>query len=101
MKQYIANTPLILQDENGVDVRIERGAVVSLSDTQYEEVAAHVTAIATDEPSEAEAPPETLPENNQAEQVETPDSTAEIEATANAEAESTTTAKRGKAKSAE
>ena len=42
-----------------------------------------------------------LPENNQAEQVETPDSTAEIEATANAEAESTTTAKRGKAKSAE
>lgn len=106
MKQYIANTPLILQDENGVDVRIERGAVVSLSDTQYEEVAAHVTAIATDEPSEAEtpsseAPPETLPESNQAEQVETPDSATETEATVNTEAENSTTAKRGKAKSAE
>ena len=44
-KTYVANTPLILQDENGEDVRVERGKTVVLSDTQYAEVAAHVTLI--------------------------------------------------------
>lgn len=43
MKHYLVNTPLILQDENGEDVRVERGEVIELSDTQYAEVAAHVT----------------------------------------------------------
>lgn len=43
MKKYLANTPLIVQDENGEDVRVERGATVALSDAQYAEVAAHVT----------------------------------------------------------
>lgn len=43
MKHYLVNTPLILQDENGEDVRVERGEVIELSDTQYAEVVAHVT----------------------------------------------------------
>ena len=43
MKHYLVNTPLILQDENGEDVRVERGEIIELSDTQYAEVAAHVT----------------------------------------------------------
>lgn len=44
-KTYVANTPLILQDENGEDVRVERGEVVELSPEQFEQVAAHVTAL--------------------------------------------------------
>lgn len=43
MKHYLVNTPLILQDENGEDVRVERGEIIELPDTQYAEVAAHVT----------------------------------------------------------
>ncbi|XXQ68999.1 hypothetical protein ACKLNO_03840 [Neisseriaceae bacterium B1] len=43
MKHYLANTPLILQDEHGEDFRVERGEVIELSDTQYAQVAAHVT----------------------------------------------------------
>lgn len=49
MKKYLANTPLIVQDENGEDVRVERGETVTLSDAQYAEVAAHVTPIDVDE----------------------------------------------------
>lgn len=55
-KTYLANTPLILQDENGEYIRIERGATVVLSNTQYTQVAAHVTLIA--EP-ETQTQPET------------------------------------------
>ena len=70
-KTYLANTPLILQDENGEDVRVERGETVVLSDTQYVEVAAHVTLIdgqpettnAMTSSHLAEEPPETPSEN--------------------------------------
>ncbi|EGK12364.1 MULTISPECIES: hypothetical protein [Kingella] len=59
--KYLANTPLILQNENGEDVRVERGETVVLSDTQYAEVAAHVTLIET-----TEKQPETAePKDNQ------------------------------------
>lgn len=52
MKKYLANTPLIVQGENGEDVRVERGETVTLSDAQYAEVAAHVTPIDVDEQTE-------------------------------------------------
>lgn len=55
-KTYLANTPLILQDENGEDVRVERGATVALSDAQYAEVAAHVTPVDMVEETENEQP---------------------------------------------
>lgn len=42
-KIYIANTPLILQDEAGKDFRVETGEAVELTDAQYEAVAAHVS----------------------------------------------------------
>lgn len=69
MKHYLVNTPLILQDENGEDVRVERGEVIELSDTQYAEVAAHVTLLATAEQSEqpetaTQNPPENPPETD-------------------------------------
>ena len=48
-KFYLANTPLILTDDNGTDYRVERGEVVELSDAQYEQVAAHVTPAGTPE----------------------------------------------------
>ena len=44
-KTYVANTPLILQDENSENFRVERGEVVELSPEQFEQVAAHVTAL--------------------------------------------------------
>lgn len=48
-KFYLANTPLILTDDNGTDYRVERGEVAELSDVQYEQVAAHVTPVGTPE----------------------------------------------------
>ena len=56
MKHYLVNTPLILQDENGEDVRVERGATVALSDAQYAEVAAHVTPVDMAKETENEQP---------------------------------------------
>lgn len=63
MKQYLVNNPLILQDENGDDYRVERGEVIALTDVEYAEVAAHVTLLAT-----AEQNP---PDNSQENQAET------------------------------
>ena len=42
-KIYIANTPLILQDERGHEFRVETGEAVELSPEQYQDVAAHVS----------------------------------------------------------
>lgn len=72
MKHYLVNTPLILQDENGEDVRVERGEVIELSDTQYAEVAAHVTLLATAEQYEQpETATQNPPDNSQENQTET------------------------------
>ncbi|SAY50931.1 phage protein [Neisseria weaveri] len=46
-KVYIANTPLILEDDSGKQYRVEAGEVVELTPEQYESVAAHVTATLT------------------------------------------------------
>lgn len=43
-KVYIANTPLVLEDAQGKQFRVERGEAVELTPEQYESVAAHVTA---------------------------------------------------------
>ncbi|MBD3614223.1 MULTISPECIES: hypothetical protein [Kingella] len=72
MKLCIANTPLILTDKNGVDFRVERGETVQLSAEQFEQVAAHVTEIATEKQPAQSAPEVTQPEkpkrNSKAEQ---------------------------------
>lgn len=81
MKRYLVNTPLILQNENGEDVRVARGEIIELSDAQYAEVAAHVTLWTTSEQGKQ-------PENSQENQTETPAETADKP-------------KRGKAKGAE
>ena len=67
-KFYLANTPLILTDDNGTDYRVERGEVAELSDAQYEQVAAHVTPVGAPEPMqpESEITPEPQPENETA-----------------------------------
>ena len=57
-KFYLANTPLILTDDNGTDYRVERGEVAELSDAQYEQVAAHVTPVGTPELMQPETQPE-------------------------------------------
>ena len=57
-KFYLANTPLILTDDNGTDYRVERGKVAELSDAQYEQVAAHVTPVGTPELMQPEPQPE-------------------------------------------
>ena len=57
-KFYLANTPLILTDDNGMDYRVERGEVAELSDAQYEQVAAHVTPVGTPELMQPEPQPE-------------------------------------------
>ena len=44
MKTYIANTPLILEDDSGREYRIEAGEAVDLTPEQYGLVAAHVSA---------------------------------------------------------
>lgn len=46
-KVYIANTPLILEDDSGKQYRVEAGEAVELTPEQYESVAAHVTATLT------------------------------------------------------
>ena len=43
LKVYIANTPLILENAEGVEYRVERGEAVALTPEQYQLVAAHVT----------------------------------------------------------
>lgn len=80
MKQYLVNNPLILQDESGEDYRVERGEVIALSDTQYAEVAAHVTLWAT---AEQVGQPETATQNppeNSAETQTPPEQTSETSA---------------------
>lgn len=66
-KVYIANTPLILEDESGKEYRVEAGEAVALSPEQYESVAAHVTpTMATDEElyaQQAESEEQTPSEN--------------------------------------
>ena len=57
-KFYLANTPLILTDDNGTDYRVERGEVAELSDAQYEQVAAHVTPVGTPELMQPEPQPD-------------------------------------------
>lgn len=54
---YIAETPLILEDGSGKEFRVEAGETVALSPGQYQDVAAHVTLLETDD-SEETAPPE-------------------------------------------
>lgn len=46
-KVYIANTPLILENAQGNQFRIEAGEAVELTAEQYESVAAHVTPTLT------------------------------------------------------
>ncbi|HFC8531580.1 TPA: hypothetical protein ACFRHF_000247 [Neisseria lactamica] len=46
-KVYIANTPLILENEQGGQFRVEVGEAVELTAEQYESVAAHVTPTLT------------------------------------------------------
>ena len=46
-KVYIANTPLILENTQGNQFRVEAGEAVELTAEQYESVAAHVTPTLT------------------------------------------------------
>lgn len=46
-KVYIANTPLILENTQGNQFRVEAGEAVELTPEQYESVAAHVTPTLT------------------------------------------------------
>ena len=46
-KVYIANTPLILENAQGNQFRVEAGEAVELTAEQYESVAAHVTPTVT------------------------------------------------------
>lgn len=46
-KVYIANTPLILENAQGGQFRVEAGEAVELTAEQYESVAAHVTPTLT------------------------------------------------------
>ena len=104
-KFYLANTPLILTDDNGTDYRVERGEVAELSDAQYEQVAAHVTPVGTPELMQ----PETLPESEtaadgQPENEITPEPKPENEAAVNADSDPAPQpekAKRGKGDKAE
>lgn len=74
-KVYIAETPLILQDAAGKEYRVEAGATVALTDEQYQDVAAHVTPLETDEPVQAEEqenPEQPEPEQPEAEKSDKP-----------------------------
>lgn len=51
-KFYIANTPLILENAQGNQFRVEAGEAVELTAEQYESVAAHVTPPSEDTPSD-------------------------------------------------
>ena len=59
-KVYIANTPLILENAQGNQFRVEAGEAVELTAEQYESVAAHVTPPSEDTPSE-DTPSEDTP----------------------------------------
>ena len=79
MKTYIANTPLILEDADGREYRVDAGEVVDLMPEEYQLVAAHVTPaeiseqdlavsgyrpdggtpLDTDPPADPQTPPET------------------------------------------
>ena len=48
-KMYIANTPLILIDGDGMEYRVERGEMVALTEAELNDVAAHVTLVTDDE----------------------------------------------------
>lgn len=62
-KVYIANTPLIFQDGQGKEFRVETGEAVELTPAQYELVAAHVTStLTTGEELEAQQDEQTPPE---------------------------------------
>lgn len=67
-KTYIAETALILQDENGSDFRVEPGETVDLTPEQYQDVAAHVVAaeMSNEDLAESGYQPdgETPPESN-------------------------------------
>lgn len=94
-KFYLANTPLILTDDNGTDYRVERGEVAELSDAQYEQVAAHVTPVGT---------PELIQPEKQPESKTAADGQPENEAVANADSDPAPQpekAKRGKGDKAE
>ncbi|HFC8543199.1 TPA: hypothetical protein ACFP4Q_001327 [Neisseria weaveri] len=71
-KTYIAQTALILQDENGNDFRVEPGEVADLTPEQYQDVAAHVEA--------AEIPDEDLAESGYQPDGETPPTDTPFEA---------------------
>lgn len=61
---YIARTPLILEDANGVPFRVEVGEAVELTHEQYAQVAAHVMlgVIHDDDlAASGELPPENQP----------------------------------------
>lgn len=88
-KTYIANTPLILQNEAGEDFRVETGEAVQLSPEQYEQVAAHVTP--------AEISDEAPAESGDAPGGETPLDSAQPEAPSDAAQETETKPKRGRA----
>lgn len=70
-KVYIANTPLILENAQGNQFRVEAGEAVELTAEQYESVAAHVTPTLTtgeeldaqqvETPTPAATPPEDPP----------------------------------------
>ena len=64
MKTYIAHTPLILEDADGREYRVEAGEAVDLTPEQYGLVAAHV--------SEAEISEADLAASGYAEDGETP-----------------------------
>lgn len=69
-KVYIANTPLILEDGQGKEFRVETGEAVELTSAQYELVAAHVTPTAATgeelDEQQAEAQEQTPPESDPA-----------------------------------
>lgn len=66
-KVYIANTPLILENEQGDQFRVEVGEAVELTAEQYESVAAHVALQSESEPEAAptgETPSEDTPSDD-------------------------------------
>lgn len=78
-KVYIANTPLILENAQGKQFRVEAGEAVELTAEQYESVAAHVTpTLTTGEEPDAQQndtpPSEDTPSDNagNADEVEKP-----------------------------
>nr|DAO65947.1 MAG TPA: hypothetical protein [Caudoviricetes sp.] len=100
-KFYLANTPLILTNDEGVDYRVERGEVAELSDAQYEQVAAHVTPVGTPELMQPESK---TAADGQPENEITPEPQPENEAAANADSDPAPQpekAKRGKGDKAE